>query len=222
MVFELIVDGEAQTPKRGVYEDFAHVITSGEVTDITQTAFTQLLGEAVEYSLPPLTATVAVTVDGGEAGHCTVQEYTGPNREVARLLYVHTNFPRYLTQYCPEIRSSSEAVQVAAVYARACDVVAGALSRSRMRRHGDGGMRFSATMVDKYWPLDYRSGNVSLVHRAAGTVTLMAMGQDDVDITQAAPYQPHIAGLMNPLPPRGYGHEQGFNRLSTALLSASQ
>jgi hypothetical protein len=194
---EIILFNPNKQPKPKVSDLRYHgAIRSDNTRQATQNAIGDLIRKP-SFTLPDIQAKIVQPQkEPGEQGTCFV--YTPRGDGVPPFLVTSSLFPNFLIS---QGMSTDEAVNVAAIYARGLDFMHHALS-GRKTWHGGEKQAIQRVMRapsrTAYWGEQFNRSALQIEFRAAGAIALEATGID-VDVDIRPPFDPHIAGLVDPL-----------------------
>lgn len=207
----LVYSAEVGASDNRQLQSFSEAIRDPANEDSCRIAIGKLINNQ-DYS-PPLPSHELREIRGDVAyGIC----FHSKDNEGNKLLIVNRGFPEFLKSVdC--IESSEQALSVAAIFARAYEIMVDAEVKKHYKtRIYD---RFTNSSNDRYWTNELGI-RAQVPYRAAGLVALRAAGIEEnyFDISEKPPYPPHIAGLMNPLPAMSdENYKTGFSSLANII-----
>lgn len=189
--------GPRELPKSQVSDYRYHgAIKSESVRETTQNAIGRLI-RTPSFLLPNMQARIVhPEKEPGVQGTCFV--FTPRGDGAPPLLVTGSLFPNFLISQGINV---DEAVNFTAIYARGLDFMHHALS-GRKTWHGGEKQAVQRVMrapsKSAYWGAQIDRSVLKVEFRAAGAIAMEATGID-VDVDIKPPFDPHIAGIIDPL-----------------------
>jgi hypothetical protein len=175
-------------------DELTRAVRSDSIARETENSINRLL-KTTKYKIPEPSRTSRFINDEAEMGVCCLMS---SGAGIDPVMVLSAKFPEYLRA---QDTDREDAICFAAIYARALDAVERGLGRHRQFHPSNQDFtRLKRTATKEYWTGGIQMMDISIAHRAAGSVAT-DLGFD-FDTADPPSYPSHIAGLMDPLPIR--------------------